>query len=169
MSALPPKADMCSANRHVCFGPKADMTPKTERPPTRRSLRNSIWRFDQTAAFRFLRQPIRPNAPKPVANSGSAAGSGASDTAVMTRLVLPEIETPLETADRPAKFILLRMSKNEQQVTAGDALKEPKLVKMESDVRTPPETVKELFAGLPIYSPKPNPAALLVTWTLVAC
>jgi hypothetical protein len=25
MSALPPKADMCGANRHVCFGPKADM------------------------------------------------------------------------------------------------------------------------------------------------
>jgi hypothetical protein len=25
MSALPPKADMCSANRHVCFGPKADI------------------------------------------------------------------------------------------------------------------------------------------------
>jgi len=25
MSALPPKADVCGANRHVCFGPKADM------------------------------------------------------------------------------------------------------------------------------------------------
>jgi hypothetical protein len=25
MSALPPKADMCGANRHVCFGPKADV------------------------------------------------------------------------------------------------------------------------------------------------
>ncbi len=25
MSALPPKADMCSAHTHVCFGPKADM------------------------------------------------------------------------------------------------------------------------------------------------
>src|SRR5262249_18024647 len=25
MSALPPKADMCSAQPHVCFGPKADM------------------------------------------------------------------------------------------------------------------------------------------------
>src|SRR5262245_25347704 len=25
MSALPPKADMCSARNHVCFGPKADM------------------------------------------------------------------------------------------------------------------------------------------------
>jgi hypothetical protein len=24
MSALPLKADMCGANRHVCFGPKAD-------------------------------------------------------------------------------------------------------------------------------------------------
>jgi hypothetical protein len=25
MSALPPKADMCGANGHVCFGPKADI------------------------------------------------------------------------------------------------------------------------------------------------
>src|SRR6476659_3763439 len=25
MSALPPKADMCGANEHVCFGPKADI------------------------------------------------------------------------------------------------------------------------------------------------
>jgi hypothetical protein len=25
MSALPPKADMCSAKAHVCFGPKADI------------------------------------------------------------------------------------------------------------------------------------------------
>src|SRR5215470_7785467 len=27
MSALPPKADMCSAIRHVCFGPIADIEP----------------------------------------------------------------------------------------------------------------------------------------------
>ena len=27
MSALPPKADMCSALGHVCFGPKADIGP----------------------------------------------------------------------------------------------------------------------------------------------
>jgi len=25
MSALPPKADVCGANRHVCFGPEADI------------------------------------------------------------------------------------------------------------------------------------------------
>ena len=25
MSALPPKADVCGANRHVCFGPIADI------------------------------------------------------------------------------------------------------------------------------------------------
>src|SRR5262245_4655904 len=28
MSALPPKADMCSAGAHVCFGPKADISAK---------------------------------------------------------------------------------------------------------------------------------------------
>jgi hypothetical protein len=27
MSASPPKADICSALAHVCFGPKADITP----------------------------------------------------------------------------------------------------------------------------------------------
>jgi len=28
MSALPPKADMCGANRYVCFGSKADVCTK---------------------------------------------------------------------------------------------------------------------------------------------
>jgi hypothetical protein len=27
MSALPPKADVCSATAHVCYGPKADIAP----------------------------------------------------------------------------------------------------------------------------------------------
>src|SRR6476620_10472456 len=31
MSALPPKSDMCGANEHVCFGPKADIREITER------------------------------------------------------------------------------------------------------------------------------------------
>src|SRR5262249_24812995 len=32
MSALPPKADMCSATAHVCFGPKADiLQPRSKR------------------------------------------------------------------------------------------------------------------------------------------
>lgn len=35
------------------------------------------------AVFRFLRQPSRPSAPTPVANSGSAGGSGAVDPAHM--------------------------------------------------------------------------------------
>jgi len=30
MSALPPKADMCSATRHVRFGPEADIGPRSE-------------------------------------------------------------------------------------------------------------------------------------------
>ena len=33
-----------------------------------------------TAFFRFLRQPSRPNAPRPLANSGSAVGRGVSAT-----------------------------------------------------------------------------------------
>ena len=48
----------------------------------RRPLRNPIRCFDQVlataAAFRFLRQPSRPNAPRPLAKSGSAAGTGVS-------------------------------------------------------------------------------------------
>jgi hypothetical protein len=40
---------------------------------------------DQTAIaafFRFLRQPSRPNAPRPVAKSGRAPGSGTGETPV---------------------------------------------------------------------------------------
>src|SRR5664280_926790 len=50
-----------------------------ERPPARRSLRNPIRCFDQAAAaaaFRFLRQPSIPNAPRPLTKSGRAAGNG---------------------------------------------------------------------------------------------
>jgi hypothetical protein len=42
MSALTPKADMCSAHAHVCFGPKADIDglrgPLTERFNLRQEL-----------------------------------------------------------------------------------------------------------------------------------
>jgi hypothetical protein len=31
MSALPPKADVCGANRHVCFGPRADSCSAAKR------------------------------------------------------------------------------------------------------------------------------------------
>jgi hypothetical protein len=45
---------------------------------SRRSLRSSIKRFGQagTAFLRLMRQPNRPNAPRPDANRGKAAGSG---------------------------------------------------------------------------------------------
>ena len=57
MSASPPKADMCSANRHVCFVPIADIrmspysdvmifpTVKPTKPPTRAKAHTSqiIW------------------------------------------------------------------------------------------------------------------------------
>jgi hypothetical protein len=81
MSALPSKADMCSAASDVCYGPTADILPSmaNRKTASRRSLRNPIRCFNQTArvaAFRFLRQPRRPNAPRPVAKSGSAAGNG---------------------------------------------------------------------------------------------
>ena len=50
-----------------------------ERPPRRRSCRNSIKSFDQAAAFRFLRQLRKPSAPRPVAKRGSVVGSGTTD------------------------------------------------------------------------------------------
>src|SRR5262245_62515410 len=38
-SALPPKADMCSAQAHVCFGPKADIAPFIRSPRRRPKAR----------------------------------------------------------------------------------------------------------------------------------
>jgi len=56
---------------------------------SRRPLRNPIRCFDQAAAraaefFRFLRQPSRPNAPRPVAKRGRAAGSGVAVTLTLS-------------------------------------------------------------------------------------
>src|SRR5262245_6640875 len=74
MSALPPKADMCSATSDVGYGPAADIACANRKTASRR-LRSL---FDHAAAwaFRFLRQPSRPNTPRPVAKSGSAPGNG---------------------------------------------------------------------------------------------
>jgi hypothetical protein len=70
MSALPLKADMCSALAHVCFGPIADMAPRRDRfrssalAATRNSLQN--W-ADRPAAQKistsgfFMRQLDRQN------------------------------------------------------------------------------------------------------------
>jgi hypothetical protein len=44
MSALPPKADMCGALGHVCFGPKADIVPflSDVRSPQDRALSSTV-------------------------------------------------------------------------------------------------------------------------------
>src|SRR5262245_34038427 len=42
MSALPPKADMCGAIAHVCFGPKADIKPNKLARPTQKPRANAI-------------------------------------------------------------------------------------------------------------------------------
>ena len=50
-----------------------------ERPPTAAVSPNQIMYFDyavRAAAIRFLRQPSRPNAPRPEAKSGRVAGRG---------------------------------------------------------------------------------------------
>ena len=76
------KADMCSATRYYRFVPIADIVNR--KTAWRRSFQNSIWCFDQAAsaaALFFLRQPSSPKPPRPVAKSGSAAGSGVADPA----------------------------------------------------------------------------------------
>jgi hypothetical protein len=39
MSALPPKADMCGAQAHVCYGPEADVTTGYAVPRTARTAK----------------------------------------------------------------------------------------------------------------------------------
>ena len=87
MSALPPKADMCGALAYVCFVPKADIRETTcikqkDRLAAVSPKFTPIFLIDQATAadFRFLRQPSRPNAPRPVANSGRVAGKGVAVT-----------------------------------------------------------------------------------------
>jgi hypothetical protein len=53
-----------------------DLRAQKERPPRAAVSPKSDQLFFQAAAFRFLRQPNRPIAPRPVAKSGRAAGSG---------------------------------------------------------------------------------------------
>jgi hypothetical protein len=80
---------LMTANRSLDF-------KKTSRPETRLARRVSpkcnLGAFGQTAAratvFRFLRQPNRPNAPRPAAKSGNAAGSGVA-TGANSKLRVP--------------------------------------------------------------------------------
>src|SRR5262249_13943393 len=53
MSALPPKADICSATAHVCYGPEADI--KNRKTASRRSLR----KLTSVLARSSLRGPRR--------------------------------------------------------------------------------------------------------------
>jgi len=44
VSALPPRADMCSAVVDVCYGPKADITPSIRSPHRRgQALMAKLW------------------------------------------------------------------------------------------------------------------------------
>ena len=61
MSALPPKADICSALVHVCFVPKADIPTSVSLSSVRRLLTQSVTRsqkwsrensFQQAANYR---------------------------------------------------------------------------------------------------------------------
>jgi hypothetical protein len=50
MSALPPKADMCSARGHVCFGPEADIMLIAATPP--QSIRDGNGSIGEAGATR---------------------------------------------------------------------------------------------------------------------
>src|SRR5215469_11957260 len=69
--------------------PKNAPNPPACRPaPLVRNIPQRVFcNQPRACAFRFLRQPINPSAPMPVANSGSAAGSG-----------VPMLRTKLSTA-----------------------------------------------------------------------
>ena len=67
MSALPPIADICIAQADVRFVPIADIHAKQKDRYAAVSPKSDQVCFDQAAAFfRFLRQPSRPNRPRPV-------------------------------------------------------------------------------------------------------
>src|ERR1700733_15923745 len=68
---------------------RCNMIGTYRKTASRRSLRNPIRCFDQAgsaAAFFFLRQPSRPNAPRPLAKRGKAAGKG---VVVAAKLAVP--------------------------------------------------------------------------------
>jgi hypothetical protein len=56
---------------------------------------------DYGASFFFLRQPSRPKAPRPVAKSGNAPGSGTGLTPSGVAMPLAEIERTRRTLPRP--------------------------------------------------------------------
>ena len=47
MSASPLKADMCAANRHVCYGPITDIVKKKDRLAQKRHHRERSGNFGQ--------------------------------------------------------------------------------------------------------------------------
>ena len=60
MSALPPKADMCSAEADVCFGPKADIATGITHRSALGYKRRAI---DEDQATPFERRPCDAGAP----------------------------------------------------------------------------------------------------------
>jgi hypothetical protein len=98
-SALSPKGTNAGTVRMsaMCNKQHWQNDARTKRKTAlRRSLRISFFDFDQAAraraaAFRFLRQPSIPIAPRPVAKSGKDAGSGVSDAAVNDQFAASKI------------------------------------------------------------------------------
>ena len=106
VTALPFRRQFWAASRHFSMRKQCPIYPRqTECPLTvttdigqlSRKKRDRLAAvspksnrcFDQAAnaaAFRFLRQPTRPNAPRPLAKSGRAAGRGVSEALPPVRI-----------------------------------------------------------------------------------
>src|SRR5690242_15519930 len=89
-------------------------TSQKERPPCGglsefRSV--SLDHAARAAAFFFLHQPSRPNPPRPLAKSGSAAGSGVSEPIETARRFtsekLSKVSSPPEVGTSVKKFAML--------------------------------------------------------------
>src|SRR5262245_17493061 len=112
------------------LGQKADIARSNRETASRRSLRNCslYFRYAANAAdFFFLRQPSKPNAPRPVAKSGRAAGSGMAETTGVKVRPARELEwTVLGSFSSPEALLPANSKSMEQQVTAGGVFNCPK-------------------------------------------
>ena len=105
MSALPSKADMCSAQTYVRFVPKAVIEGVNRKTASRRSPQNSFCiGHAASAAFLFLRHPRKPNTPRPLTKSGSAPGTGVGEMVVRISCVFPS-GAPTSSTDELAKTV----------------------------------------------------------------
>ena len=97
--------------RHVRFVPIADIIHRASQIEDRLAAVSpkSDLVFDHAAsaaAFFFLRQPSRPNAPRPVANRGSAPGSGVASGVSVRNVSVEPLLNPQGPSRSPVQPVL---------------------------------------------------------------